>query len=97
MIEVVGKNVSLLMSEPDSSRHNGYLSTYLKTGNKRVIGTYIPVCHAQYGILDYSLGVGRDVVALHKDGRSLPVHLSVTERKDGEKRIFTGIIQKLVK
>ncbi len=43
------------------------------------------------------VGVGRDVVGRHKDGRTLPVHLSVTERKEGDRRIFTGIIQKLGK
>jgi len=79
LIEVVGKNVSMLMPEPDSSRHNGYLSNYAQTGKKRVIG------------------VGRDVVGRHKDGRTLPVHLSVTERKEGDRKIFTGIIQKLGK
>jgi hypothetical protein len=41
------------------------------------------------------LGTGRDVVALHKDGTMLPVRLSVTERRDGEKRIFTGVLQRL--
>jgi hypothetical protein len=41
--------------------------------------------------------VGRDVVGRHKDGRTLAVHLSVTERKEGDRKIFTGIIQKLGK
>lgn len=77
LIEVVGKNVSMLMPEPDSARHNSYLANYLQTNKKRVIG------------------IGRDVVGQHKDGTTVPVHLSVTERRDGERRIFTGIIQKL--
>lgn len=41
------------------------------------------------------LGMGRDLVALHKDGSVLPVRLSVSEKRDGAKRIFTGIAQKL--
>jgi len=77
LIEVVGKNVKMLMPNPDKQRHDGYISSYLRTGKAKVLGT------------------GRDVVALHKDGTMLPVRLSVTERRDGEKRIFTGVLQKL--
>jgi PAS domain S-box-containing protein len=77
LIEVVGKNVKMLMPNPDKQRHDSYISSYLRTGKAKVLGT------------------GRDVVSLHKDGTMLPVRLSVTERKDGEKRIFTGVLQKL--
>lgn len=36
--ELLGKNVSMLMPEPDSGRHDGYIQRYLLTGEKKIIG-----------------------------------------------------------
>lgn len=36
--EVSGKNISILMPEPDRSAHNGYLQHYLDTGQRRIMG-----------------------------------------------------------
>ncbi|WP_316829658.1 PAS domain-containing sensor histidine kinase [Pedobacter aquatilis] len=36
--ELVGKNVSVLMPQPDKARHDGYIHNYDKTGEKHIIG-----------------------------------------------------------
>ena len=36
--ELLGKNVSMLMPEPDRSGHDAYIETYLTTGKAKIIG-----------------------------------------------------------
>ncbi|PTM43003.1 PAS domain-containing sensor histidine kinase [Bosea sp. 124] len=36
--EVVGQNVRILMPQPDRDAHDGYISRYLMTGERRIIG-----------------------------------------------------------
>ena len=65
------------MPSPDRERHDGYLSNYLTTGQRKIIG------------------IGRVTTALHRDGSTFPIELSVGEAWLGERRIFTGFIRDL--
>ena len=60
---------------PTLSSHTTQCSTYLKTGQAKIIG------------------VGRDVPVVRKDGTLMGAHLTVTEKRDGEKVFFVGILQ----
>src|SRR5690242_20631870 len=75
--EVIGRNVKMLMPNPDRDRHDQYLVNYLTTGKRKIIG------------------IGRVTTALHRDGNTFPIELSVGEAWTGEKRIFTGFIRDL--
>jgi two-component system sensor kinase FixL len=72
--EILGENVSMLMPSPDRERHDGYLTHYRKTGERKIIG------------------IGRVTTALHRDGFTFPIELSIGEAWSGERRIFTGFI-----
>lgn len=75
LIEVVGRNVSMLMAGDDKANHDRYVQTYVRTGTAKIIGT------------------SRIVLAQHKEGRLMPVQLSVTVKHEGQKWIFTGVLQ----
>jgi PAS domain S-box-containing protein len=77
LVDVINRNVSMLMTSPDREKHDGYLAKYAETGKAKIIG------------------VGRKVVAQAKDGSLKTIYLSVTEKKDKEKRIYTGILQEI--
>ena len=72
--EVVGKNLKMLMPDPDQSKHDGYLKSYLRSGDPKIIG------------------IGRKVMALHKDGNEIPIKLSVGEIETGSSPMFVGIV-----
>ncbi|HEX6605223.1 MAG TPA: PAS domain S-box protein [Sphingomicrobium sp.] len=75
--DVVGRNVKMLMPNPDRDRHDQYLINYRTTGKRKIIG------------------IGRVTTALHSDGNTFPIELSVGEAWIGERRIFTGFIRDL--
>jgi two-component system sensor kinase FixL len=75
--EVVNQNVKMLMPEPYRAAHDGYLSRYKATGEKRIIG------------------IGREVVGQHKDGRIFPMYVSVGEGKLEGETMFVGIVHDL--
>ncbi|WP_430229432.1 ATP-binding protein [Nitrosomonas communis] len=84
--EAVGQNVSILVPEPDRSKHSYYMERYCRTGQGReYIGQYSPGSH--------SIGLGREVEAVHKNGERIPIYLAVSEYFVGNERHFTGVMR----
>jgi two-component system sensor kinase FixL len=49
--EVLGENVSMMMPPPYRENHDGYLDRYLRTGEKRIIGTGRVVATRPFSVL----------------------------------------------
>ena len=59
--EILGQNISRLMPEPDRSNHDGYIETYLRTGQAHIIGRgrEVTAQHRDGSVFPVSLAVGR--------------------------------------
>ena len=93
--EMIGRNVSVLMPEPDRSEHDAYIERYLETGEKKVIGigrevtgrhadgTTFPI-HLSVGDANGRfIGVIRDLTAAkaaEDEGRKLKDRLAEVDR-----------------
>ncbi|KAI8930118.1 adenylate and guanylate cyclase catalytic domain-containing protein [Entophlyctis helioformis] len=73
--EIIGKNIKSLMPERYAVNHDQYLTNYLTTGIKKVIGG------------------NRRVFGLKKDGTEFPIQLSLSEVKENDQHMFTGIVR----
>ena len=86
--EVIGRNVNVLMPEPYHSEHDGYVSRYVETGEKKVIGTRTEVQarHKDGSIFPIELSVSETLV---RGGRLFTgmVH-DITARKEAEEELL---------
>lgn len=85
--EVIGKNVSQLMPEPDRTQHDDYLRSYLTTGKRKMIGIgrktagqkkngccfpmYLSVGHIEESGLNRFVGIIRDLTAQEDQEREM--------------------------
>ena len=85
--EMIGKNVSILMPQPDSHRHDSYIRNYLQSGHAHIIGVgrevtglrkngerfpmELAVSESQISGERFFVGVARDITARKQAEREL--------------------------
>lgn len=85
--DVLGENISMLMPSPDRERHDGYISHYLDTGERRIIGIgrLTSARRRDGSTFPIELSVGE----VHDQGRRLFTGFirDLTERQQAERRL----------
>ncbi len=83
--DLLGQNVSILMTEPHSSKHDGYMKHYLETGEKKMLGVTRREFQARRkdgSVFDLELGVNE--VRLDKEKLFVGTMYDITQRKQTE-------------
>jgi len=83
--EVIGNNIAMLMPEPYFSEHDDYLSNYLQTGEKKIIGTGREVEGARKDGSTFPLELAISEVDVNGKRMFSGLVRDITERKRVEK------------
>jgi PAS domain S-box-containing protein len=82
--EVIGKNVKMLMPDPYHSQHDGYLTHYLSTGEKKVIGIGREVEAKRKDGSVFSIELGVNEMNLDGARMFMGTIRDITSRKEAE-------------
>lgn len=85
--EVVGRNVSLLMPEPDASAHDGYIERYLRSGVPHIIGVGrdVGARHKDGALFPVHLSVG--AVSVDGEPKFTGIVRDLTEQVELERKL----------
>lgn len=85
--EVIGRNVSLLMPEPDRSRHDSYIANYLRTGQAKIIGVGREVVGRRKNGLVFPMELAINEFRLGERRYFTGIVRDITERKRSEEEL----------
>lgn len=83
--EMIGRNVSMLMPEPDRSQHDEYVARYLRTGQRRIIGTVREVLGQRKDGTIFPTDLAVNEARVNGRRFFVGIHHDVTERRHAEK------------
>jgi ammonium transporter len=86
--ELLGNNVNMLMPEPDSSQHDGYLNNYKQTGVPKIIGRGREVVGKRKDGSIFPLDLAVSEMILNKERVFVGILRDITERKAFEEAVI---------
>jgi len=85
--EVIGQNVRLLMPAPDQDRHDGYIRSYLKGGQARLIGKGREFQGLRGDDSTFPIELSVTEMVVGEERKFTGVVRDISERKDAERKI----------
>ena len=103
--EVVGRNIAMLMIEPERNEHSHYLEEYLRTGRQKIIGTIrevrgrrkdssifpmeLAVSETRLGVRRIFTGIVRDITEFKK---VIEERLRLLSELEGERALLNSLL-----
>jgi PAS domain S-box-containing protein len=86
--EVINQNVNILMPEPDHSRHDSYLTNYLRTSQAKIIGIGREVTGQRKDGTTFPIDLAVSEMHIGEQSLFIGITRDITERKKAEAAII---------
>jgi diguanylate cyclase (GGDEF)-like protein/PAS domain S-box-containing protein len=93
--EVMGRNVNILMPEPYHSEHDGYIDHYIKTGEKKIIGSGREVIGKHKNGTTFSMQLLVGDISVNDESAFIGFVQNITERKrlEANSKLFELLVK----